>query len=105
MTCSKECRLRRRAKQKKARRALNLTDERASDCARQRKRRARQRGEAGEPRSMSRPGLSPQVADAIREIMQKVRQAQQLSRPGLGYRLRRLAQVACGCAQDSPPEK
>jgi hypothetical protein len=51
---------------------------------------------------MSQAGLSAEVADAIEEIIEKLRQAQGLSQVGLRHRLFRLAQLACGENASAP---
>jgi len=87
-TCSKKCRLSRRGKQAKGRRAAALPAAREDERERQHRHRERE-GAAGAP--MSRTGLSAQAAEAIEEIIKKLGQAQRLSRTGLRRQLRRLS--------------
>jgi hypothetical protein len=89
-TCGKQCRLRRRGKHAKRRRALDVAAAREVDRDRQRDHRDRERA-AGESPPMSRAGLSAEAADAIEEIVEKLRQAQRLSQAGLRRQLRRLS--------------
>jgi hypothetical protein len=89
-TCSRKCRLRRRAKQEKARRAADLANARTDECERQRKHRVPKREEQGADRPLSQAGLSVQLRDAVEEIVQDLGQAQRLSQAGLRRRLRRI---------------
>lgn len=93
MTCSEKCRLRRRAKQEKARRETDLPSCRVADRVRQRKHRANEEAEA---RPLSQAGLSPQVAESIDKIINKLGHAQRLSQTGLRRQLYRLAQAGRG---------
>jgi hypothetical protein len=88
-TCSKECRLARRAKQERARRGADLAHSRRLERERQRRHREVAQRRAGAP--MSRAGLSAQASDAIEEIVAKLGQAERLSRDGLRRQLRRFA--------------
>ena len=90
-TCSRECRLRRRAKQEKARRAADLANARTDERERQRKHRERKLEEQGADPPLSLAGLSVQLRDAIEEIVEDLGQAQRLSLAGLRRRLRRIA--------------
>lgn len=89
-TCSKACRLRRRAKQEKARREADLEATRRLERERQRRHRER-KAEAVECAQMSRAGLSAKAREALEEILVKLGHEQRMSRDGLGRRLRRLA--------------
>ena len=95
MTCCKECRLRRRAKQEKARREADLPGSRLADRVRQSEHRRRKREEA-EARPVSQAGLSFQAADSIEKIIEKMGHAQRLSQAGLRRQLHRLARLAHG---------
>ena len=103
-TCSKNCRLRRRAGQERARREVNLVEARAADVVRQREHRKQNQGREPKTGPMSQAGLGVQVADAIGEIMAKVRQEQSLSQAGLRRQLCRFAQLACGGIEQSSAE-
>ena len=94
-TCGKKCRLRRRGKQEKARREADLPAVRKLERARTRCHRERQAtpegtGLEGTGPPMSRAGLSAEVAGAIEEIIEKLGQAERMSRAGLRRRIRRL---------------
>ena len=95
MTCGKGCRLRRRAKQEKARRAADLADSRVADRVRQREHRLRKRT-GGEERPVSQAGLAAQVTESIDQIIEKLRQEQRLSQAGLRRQLYRLAHAGRG---------
>jgi len=88
-TCSKKCRLRRRAGQEKVRREADLANARADERDRQRKHRARNREESGADPPMSRAGLVAKLYGVVEEILEEVGQAQRLSRAGLRRRVRR----------------
>ena len=90
-TCSRKCRLRRRAKQEKARRAADLANARTDERERQRKHRERKQEEQGADPPLSQTGLSVQLRDAVEEIVEDLGQAQRLSQAGLRRRLRRIA--------------
>ena len=90
-TCGGKCRLRRRGKQLKKRRAADLAAVREDERDRQRRRRDRERESAGESPPMSRTGLSAQAAKAVEEIIEKLGQEQRLSRAGLRRQLRRFS--------------
>ena len=90
-TCGKECRLLRRAKQAKAQREADLPAVRALERARQRRHRARQADTQGANPPMSQAGLSAQASEAIEEIVEKLGQAQHMSRAGLRRQLHRFA--------------
>ncbi len=96
MTCSRKCRLRRRAKQEKARRTADLENARADDRERQRKHRERKREEKGADPPLSQAGLSVQLRAAVEEIVEDLGQAQRLSQAGLRRRLRRIAMKTLG---------
>ena len=86
-SCGKKCGLRRRGRKKKARREEDLSAARKAERERQRAHReGRLISGAGGP--MSRPSLSAQAADAIEQILEKLRHAQRLSRTGLRRQLR-----------------
>lgn len=87
-TCSKKCRLRRRAKQAKRRREAELANARADERERQRKHRAQKRENSGTGPPLSRAGLPAKVLDCAEEIFEKLRQAERLSRAGLRRRVR-----------------
>ena len=89
-TCGVRCRLRRRGKYEKKRRALDLVAAREGDRDRQRDHRDRERATAGVS-PMSQAGLSAQAAEAIEEIVEKLGQAQRLSQAGLRRQLRRFS--------------
>jgi hypothetical protein len=96
MTCSKACRLRRRAKLEKARRQADLDSSRAADRQRQREHREHKRAQRGvvnaaQASALSQAGLSAEVTVVIDEIIENLRQAQHLSQAGLRRRLQRLA--------------
>lgn len=103
MTCSKACRLRRRAKQEKARRASNLPEARAAERVRQREYR-RQQAKTPKMRPMSQAGLHVQLGEVIGEFMAHVEQQQRLSQAGLRRRLQRLAQLGRGETAGTSPE-
>ncbi|HJW74886.1 MAG TPA: hypothetical protein VJ787_04350, partial [Thermoleophilia bacterium] len=91
----KKCRLRRRGKQEKARREADLPAVRKLERARTRCHRERQAtpegtGLEGTGPPMSRAGLSAEVAGAIEEIIEKLGQAERMSRAGLRRRIKRL---------------
>lgn len=88
-TCSKGCRLRRRAKQEKVRREADLAGARADERERQRLHRARKREETGADPPLSRAGLSLKLYGVVEEILEEVGQAQRLSQAGLRRRVRR----------------
>jgi len=90
MTCGKKCRLRRRARQEQVRRKAALPAVLELERARQRHHRARQVASAGTGPPLSRAGLSAQASEVIKEIIEKLGHAQQLSRAGLRRRLHRL---------------
>ena len=90
MTCSRECRLLRRARREKRRRAANPSAAREDECDRQRHHREREQPGGVSP-AMSQAGLSPQAAEAVEEIIEKLRQEQRVSRAGLRRQLRRLS--------------
>lgn len=89
MTCGKECRLRRRRRQEVRRREADVAAARELDRARQQ--RHRDPHTVPDEVGSSRAGLSVQNAEAIEEIVEKLRQEQRLSRAGLRRQLRRLA--------------
>ena len=89
--CGGKCRLRRRGKQEKKRRAADLAAVREDDRDRQRRCRDRERESAGVGPPMSRTGLSAQAAEAVEEIIERLGQEQRLSRAGLRRELRRLS--------------
>jgi hypothetical protein len=100
-TCSRECRLRRRAKQEKVRRAADLENAREDERERQRRHRERMREAKGRQARgpdppLSRAGLSVQVIEAIEQIVEDVGQAQRLSQAGLCRRVRRIAMKILG---------
>ena len=91
-TCSKECRLGRRARQERERRKADLADARADERERQRAHRAGKRGASpGVDPPVSLTGLSLQVRVVIAEMEREVGQAYRLSLTGLRRRLRRKA--------------
>ena len=90
-TCSKKCRLRRRAKLERARRAADLANARADERERQRRHRAQKGAKKGADPPMSQAGLYVQMQDIIEEIMEDLGQAQRLSLTGLRRRLHRIA--------------
>ncbi len=95
-TCSKNCRLGRRARQERARRAADLENARADDRERQRRYRARKGEEIGVDQPLSLTGLSVQLRDAVEEIVEELGQAQRLSLTGLRRRVRRIASKTLG---------
>lgn len=95
-TCSRKCRLRRRAKQEKRRREADLINARADERERQRKHRARKREEGGADPPLSQAGLSAQVLVAVKEILEELGQAQRVSQAGLRRRVRRSALKTLG---------
>lgn len=95
-TCSRRCRLRRRARQAERRREADLFNARADERERQRKHRARKREECGSDPPLSRAGLPAQVLVAVEEILQDLGQAYELSRAGLRRRVRRSALKTLG---------
>jgi hypothetical protein len=90
-TCSRRCRLRRRAKQAKRRREADLLNARVDERERQRKHQAGKREEGGLDPPLSRTGLPTQVRAAVEEILQDLGQAYELSRAGLRRRVRHSA--------------
>lgn len=86
-TCGKSCRLKRRGRHEKARRQADLAGARRLEGERKRRHRERQ---AWPGRSMSRAGLSAEVAAAIEEIVDKLGHAERLSRAGLRRQIRHL---------------
>ena len=95
-TCGRECRLRRRARQERARRLGKLASAQADERERQRRHRARKCKESGTAPPVSLTGLSAQLGDAVEEIVRNVGQEQRLSLTGLRRRLRRMALKAQG---------
>jgi hypothetical protein len=94
-TCGKKCRLRRRGKQEKARRAADLPATRKLERARKRCQRERQATLEGTSLKgtnlpMSRAGLTAEVAGGIEEIIEKLGQAERMSRAGLHRQIKRL---------------
>ena len=90
-TCGKKCRLRRRGKHARRRRAADIATVREVDRERQRDHRDRERAAAGVSPPMSRAGLSAQAAEAIEEIVENLGHAQRASRAGLRRQLRRFS--------------
>ena len=90
-TCSRKCRLRRRARQERKRRAEELVNARADERDRQRRHRARKAEKQGRDRPVSLTGLAAQVVDTVEQIVEEVGQAQRLSLTGLSRRVRRIA--------------
>lgn len=90
-TCGGKCRLRRRGKNEKKRRAADIAAVREDERDRQRRRRDRELDSAGVSPPMSRTGLSAQAAEAVEEIIEKLGQEQRLSRAGLRRQLRRFS--------------
>ena len=90
-TCGAKCRLDRRGKYEKKRRASDPAAAREGDRDRQRHHREleRERVSAGESPPMSQAGLSAQATDAIEAIVKELGQAQRLSQAGLRRQLRR----------------
>ncbi len=92
-TCCKECRLRRRARQQRERRAADLANAREDERSRQRRRRERVR-EAGSTQTggpdppLSLAGLSVQLLETIEQTIEDLGQAHRLSLTGLRRRLR-----------------
>ena len=103
MTCCKKCRLRRRARQEKARREADLPTSRLAEQVRQREHRERKR-EGAEARPVSQAGLSTQAAVSIDEIIENLRHAQRLSQAGLRRQLHRLALLGRGVAEQASPK-
>jgi hypothetical protein len=95
-TCSKRCRLRRRAKQEKLRRKADLANARADERERQRKHRARQRAEEGADPPRSQAGLSTKLYSVVEEILQELGHAHRRSQAGLRRRVRRQALKTLG---------
>jgi hypothetical protein len=89
-TCGKQCRLRRRAKQEKARREADLSNALKLERARKRRERERRATKEGTGPPMSRAGLSEQSLETIEEIIDKLGQSQPMSRAGLRRELRQL---------------
>ena len=89
-TCSKKCRLQRRAEQEKKRRAADLPEARTADRQRQQQYRARKRARGREKRSMSRTGLPVEMAEIVEITVEKLGQDQRLSQAGLRRLLRGL---------------
>jgi len=87
-TCSQTCRLRRRARQKKARRVANLQRARETERLRQQRHRASKRLKTQEKARVSRPGMSAEAVEIIEIILAKLEQDQRLSRPGIQRLLR-----------------
>ena len=88
-TCSRSCRLVRRARQEKVRRAADLTAARADERDRQRLHRARKGDVARAGPPMSRAGLWWELTGIVEEILEEVGQAQRRSQAGLRRRVRR----------------
>ena len=88
-TCSKRCRLRRRAKQAKRRREADRANARVDERERQRKHRVRRREEQGADAPLSQAGLDAQVYGVVEELLEELGQAQRLSQAGLRRRVRR----------------
>jgi len=88
-TCSKKCRLRRRGKQGKKRREVDLANARADERERQRKHRRQEREKNATGAPLSRAGLPAKVLESAEEILANLRQAQRLSQAGLRRRMRR----------------
>jgi hypothetical protein len=95
-TCSKRCRLRRRAKQAKRRREADRANARADERERQRKHRARGREEKGADAPLSQAGLYEQLCGIVEEILEELGHAQRLSQAGLRRRVRRHALKTLG---------
>ena len=95
-SCSTKCRLRRRARQERARRAANLANARADERVRQAGHRAQKGEEKGHESPLSQAGLSVQLRDAIEETTKELGQAQRLSLTGLRRRLRRITRQTFG---------
>jgi len=95
-TCSRKCRLQRRAKQERARRAANLENARIAERERQRSHRERKREKQGADPPLSQAGLSVQLRDAVEEIIEDLGQAQRLSLTGLRRRLHRITVKTLG---------
>ena len=95
-TCSKRCRLRRRAKQAKRRREANRANARVDERERQRKHRVRRREEQGADAPLSQAGLDAQVCGVVEELLEELGQAQRLSQAGLRRRVRRHALKTLG---------
>jgi hypothetical protein len=100
-TCSKQCRLRRRARQERERRTAELEDARQDERERQRRHRQRvrqalatQAGSSALPLSLA--GLSSQLLESIEQIVETVGQAQRVSLAGLCRRIRRIAVKTLG---------
>lgn len=90
-TCSRKCRLRRRAKQEKRRREADWGNARVDERERQHKHRVGKREEGGVDPPLSRAGLSAQVGAIVEEIFHDLGQAYRLSQAGLRRRVRRSA--------------
>lgn len=87
-TCSEACRMKRRRRLRRRRRVLDLREYRVDERERQRACRARKEALAG--RAVSRPGLSAQVPDLQRELLEIVDKQVALSRAGLRREVARL---------------
>jgi cytidylate kinase len=103
MTCCKECRLRRRAKQEKARREADLPTSRLAEQVRQREHRLR-KCEGAKAGPVSQAGLSAQAAASIEEIIENLRHAQRVSQAGLRRQLHRWAKLGRGEAEQASPK-
>lgn len=95
-TCSRECRLRRRARLQRERRSEDLANAREDERDRQRRHRERERDTRaaharGPDPPLSLTGLSFQVLESIEQTIEDLGQAQRLSLTGLRRRLRRIA--------------
>jgi len=90
-TCGGKCRLRRRSKHEKKRRAADLAAVREDERDRQRRHRERERDSAGVSPPVSQTGLSAQAAEAVEEILEKLGQEHRRSRDGLRRQLRRFS--------------
>jgi hypothetical protein len=93
-TCSGPCRVERRRFLRRRRRTLDLREYRVDERERQRACRARK----GDPdgRAVSRPGLSSQVPDLQRELLEIVDKQVEMSRAGLRREVARLLRVRAG---------
>lgn len=93
-TCGEPCRIKRRGRLRRRRRALDVWEYRVDERERQRACRARKKDLVGG--AVSRPGLCAQVPDLQRELLEIVDEQVAMSRAGLRREVARLLRVRSG---------
>jgi septum formation topological specificity factor MinE len=93
MTCGPLCRVSRRRRVRRRRRALDIHEFRVDERLRQRACRARKRAGSN---PVSRPGLLAQLPDLQRELLEIVDRHTEVSRAGLRREVSRLLRVRAG---------